>query len=145
MSEYQPRTFCWSCGKSQADCICDDGFIANLVTPPNEILPICGGKSLADGTPIKPWANPDRFSEVMPRPCCKCDEEWLCTHDTWIYGKCPNCGAKGIDGGDPYGYISPKMFPKFINKPLFLPSMKLSENTFKEKSWEISIWDQSTK
>jgi hypothetical protein len=95
MKEIEKESKCWGCGKTQAGCDCDDGFKQNSLKPPKAVLPFCGGTTVN----IKaPWNDPEKYDEVMSRPCCVCGEEWLSTYHERKYGACPSCGAHGADG-----------------------------------------------
>lgn len=95
MTEAEKEPICWGCGHAQAACICEGGFTPLDITPPTKIMPVCGGTIYIDQ---EPWADPKRYSEVLPRPCCVCGEDWMATHHQHIYGVCPHCGAHGADG-----------------------------------------------
>lgn len=94
MAEREAEIKCWSCGQTEANCGCEDGFIPNIINPPKEPPPFCGGTIYIN----EPWADSSRYDEVMLRPCCHCDEMWMCNHHEHLYGRCPHCGALGIDG-----------------------------------------------
>lgn len=97
--EREPK--CWGCGKPQSACDCEDKFNPIKINPPKMVLPFCGSSESMNMD--EPWYDTKRYTEVMPRPCCKCDQFWESTHHEHLHGLCPHCGARGADGigGDP--------------------------------------------
>jgi len=95
MAEIEKEPRCWGCGNTQTACDCEDGFIALVVTPPTQIMPVCGSRTIYIEAP---WNDPKRYIEVLPRPCCICGKDWEATYHQHEHGVCPHCGAHGADG-----------------------------------------------
>ncbi|SRR5260221_6263150 len=99
----ETKSFCWSCGNSLKNCICGSENVPIELKKPKEILPICGTfnekdlHDMSNNIDTYPWLDRNRWHEILPRPCCKCEQAWGCTHSEWLNGTCPHCGANGQD------------------------------------------------
>jgi len=129
MTEYQPKTICWSCGKPVEACICgEDSPQPVTLKPPVETLPLCGAsKDVIDG-------NPYYNKGEMERPCCTCGKKWMTASATeWIHGTCPHCGASGSDGQGDGGHEYQQIIKKSFSAETFAREETKPEKIILEK------------